>query len=49
VGSAMVGVRPDGVYVACGVESSPGVMDRGTLAAFIQAANEAARAIGAEV
>ncbi len=49
VRTAIETVRPDGVDVASGVESSPGIKDKRTLAAFIQAAHEAARATGAEV
>jgi phosphoribosylanthranilate isomerase len=47
VREAIQTVRPDGVDVASGVETSPGIKDRRMMASFIQAANEAAREIGA--
>jgi phosphoribosylanthranilate isomerase len=49
VRAAIEAVRPDGVDVASGVESSPGVKDRHLLSAFVEAALAAARDIGAEV
>jgi phosphoribosylanthranilate isomerase len=49
VRQAIETVRPDGVDVASGVETSPGIKDRELLAAFIQAASTAARDLGLEV
>jgi phosphoribosylanthranilate isomerase len=49
VREAIETVRPDGVDVASGVESSPGIKDRRLLSAFIRAAQAAARDIGAQV
>lgn len=42
VGEAIRATRPDGVDVASGIESKPGVKDRGKLRAFIRAARQAA-------
>jgi phosphoribosylanthranilate isomerase len=42
VAGAIAAVRPDGVDVASGVESSPGIKDPGKLAAFIRNARSAA-------
>jgi len=42
VAQAIEIVRPDGVDVASGVESKPGIKDRGKLAAFIANARDAA-------
>ncbi|HEY0706037.1 MAG TPA: phosphoribosylanthranilate isomerase [Polyangia bacterium] len=49
VASAITTVRPDGVDVASGVESKPGLKDHGRLREFIQVARQAAVAIGHEV
>lgn len=49
VRQAIETVRPDGVDVASGVESSPGIKDRALLAAFLQAAKTAARDLAIEV
>ncbi len=49
VGDAIQTVKPDGVDVASGVESSPGIKDRGRMEAFLRQALQAARGIGAEV
>jgi phosphoribosylanthranilate isomerase len=46
VRQAIEAVRPDGVDVASGVESSPGIKDGRTMAAFIQAAMAAADELG---
>jgi phosphoribosylanthranilate isomerase len=48
VGEAIRAVRPDGVDVASGVESAPGVKDHRMLAAFVLAARKAAAEIGAD-
>jgi phosphoribosylanthranilate isomerase len=48
VAEAIQTVRPDGVDVASGVESSPGVKDHRLLTAFIKRAHAAAAEIGAE-
>ena len=49
VREAIEAVKPDGVDVSSGVESSPGVKDRRLLTAFMKAAFAAARDIGAPV
>jgi phosphoribosylanthranilate isomerase len=49
VTEAIQTVRPDGVDVASGVESSPGVKDHRLLTAFIKQARAAAIEIGAQV
>lgn len=46
VAEAIETVRPDGVDVASGVESEPGVKDPDKLLAFIRNAQEAARRLG---
>jgi phosphoribosylanthranilate isomerase len=47
VAAGIRATRPDGVDVASGVESAPGRKDPALLAAFVAAAREAARDIGA--
>jgi phosphoribosylanthranilate isomerase len=49
VAEAIQAVRPDGVDVASGVESSPGVKDHALMTAFIAKARAAAAEIGAEI
>ena len=49
VGNAIQTVKPDGVDVASGVESSPGIKDRVRMEAFLRQALQAARGIGADV
>jgi phosphoribosylanthranilate isomerase len=49
VREAIETVKPDGVDVASGVESGPGLKDPRMMADFIQAARAAGRAIGAEI
>lgn len=46
VAAAIAATRPQGVDVASGVESAPGVKDLARVAAFIAAARQAARAAG---
>jgi len=46
VAEAIVAVRPDGVDVASGVESKPGIKDRAKLVAFIANARQAAAKLG---
>jgi phosphoribosylanthranilate isomerase len=48
VAAAIHMVRPDGVDVASGVESGPGIKDRGLVEAFVRAAKEAAVALGSD-
>jgi phosphoribosylanthranilate isomerase len=49
VAEAIHTVRPDGVDVASGVESAPGIKDHRLMAAFFTAARKAAVEIGMEV
>jgi phosphoribosylanthranilate isomerase len=46
VHAAIEAVRPDGVDAASGVESSPGIKEKGLLSAFIRAAITAAHNLG---
>jgi phosphoribosylanthranilate isomerase len=45
VAEAIATVRPDGVDVASGVESKPGIKDHAKLVAFIRSAREAAKSV----
>jgi phosphoribosylanthranilate isomerase len=49
VAEAIATVRPDGVDVASGVETTPGQKDLEKVRRFVAAAREAARAAGLEV
>jgi phosphoribosylanthranilate isomerase len=46
VATAIATVRPDGVDVASGVESRPGIKSEAKLVAFIKSTREAAAKLG---